>query len=62
MQSTLWTGVAGCILLAGIAILSDRLRQRRRDPDQVGWMPWSAVLIFALFGAAICAALAIKAY
>ncbi len=60
MQSTLWTGAAGCIALAGIAILSDRRRQKRRNPERVGWVPWSTVLIFALFGAAICVALAIK--
>lgn len=61
MQSTLWTGAAGCVVLAGIAILSDRRRQRRRELDRVGWVPWPKVLIFALFAAAICVALAMKA-
>jgi hypothetical protein len=60
MQSTLWTSAASCIALAGIAILSDRRRQKRRDLDRVGWVPWPTILIFALFGAAVCAALAIN--
>ncbi|MCA1662516.1 MAG: hypothetical protein LC648_10375 [Novosphingobium sp.] len=32
--------------LAATAWLADRRRIRRRDPDAVGWMPWTAVFFF----------------
>lgn len=57
---TLWLGAAGWAALAGLAILGDRRRHRRSDLDRVGWVPWPLVLIVALIGAALCAAVAIR--
>lgn len=59
MQSALWAGVAGCVALAGVAIIGDRRRQHRRELDRVGWVPWPTILIVALFTAAVFTALAL---
>ncbi|MFM2099173.1 MAG: hypothetical protein RLZZ366_712, partial [Pseudomonadota bacterium] len=46
---------------AGIAVLGDRRRNRRSDPDDVGFMPWPLVLVLSLIIAGLLAALALKA-
>jgi hypothetical protein len=61
MQSTLWAGAAGCVVLAGIAMFGDRRRHRRHDLDRVGWMPWPLILVIALMAAAVCVAFALHA-
>jgi uncharacterized membrane protein len=61
MQSTLWAGAAGCLVLAGVAIFGDRRRHRRRDLDRVGWVPWPLILVIALLVAAVLTAFALRA-
>lgn len=60
MQAALWATAGVAAGVVAIAALADRRRVRRRDLDRVGWVPWPAVLLFALMIAAICAALALK--
>jgi hypothetical protein len=60
MQATLWSTAATAAAVAAIAALADRRRTRRRDLDRVGWIPWPAILIAAIFIGAVCAALALK--
>lgn len=46
--------------LAGTAVFADSRRMRRTDFDRVGFMPWTTISMFAITGAVISAALALK--
>ena len=50
------------VALAALAWLADRRRMRRRDPDAVGWMPWTAVFFWALVVACVAGGLAVQAW
>ncbi len=42
---------AACWVIAGLALLADRIRHSRRKIDRVGWMPWTGIfLTFAVMG------------
>jgi len=60
MQAMLWwvAGAAGAV--AGLAMLADRRRARRRDVDRVGWVPWHGLVILAIFVGAVSVALALR--
>ncbi|MEO9463476.1 MAG: hypothetical protein ABJ242_12170 [Marinomonas sp.] len=36
---------AGFLLLAGVALLADKLRSKRKDINRVGFMPWTAIFM-----------------
>lgn len=48
--------------LAVTAWLADRRRMRRREPDAVGWMPWTGVFFWSLAIACVAAGLAAQAW
>jgi hypothetical protein len=54
-----WTAAAALAALALLAGWADHRRGRRRDLDRPGWVPWQLVLVLAMTGCVICAALAI---
>ncbi|MDB5689241.1 MAG: hypothetical protein JWL91_1117 [Sphingomonas bacterium] len=61
MQAGLWTIAGGAVALVLVAGLADWRRNRRRDLDRVGWVPWPLVMILAMIVAAVATALALKA-
>lgn len=50
------------VLLALIAWLADHRRMRRRDPDAVGFMPWTTLFFWAAFVAVLLLAAGGKAW
>jgi hypothetical protein len=61
LSDHLWTGVA---LLSGVLVavssLADRRRNRRRNIDAVGFMPWTAITVMSVLATVVAAALALK--
>ncbi|MFL6863687.1 MAG: hypothetical protein ACJ8DZ_11875 [Allosphingosinicella sp.] len=60
-RQLLWLAAALLLGLAVVAALAEHRRQRRRDVDRPGLVPWNAVQIFAFLLAVIAATLALKA-
>jgi hypothetical protein len=61
LSNHLWTGAA--ILSAIIVLVSslaDRRRNRRRDINAVGFMPWTFITVLSLLATVVAAALALK--
>lgn len=54
--------VAGgiCVLMAALAWIGDRRRMKRRDLDDVGFMPWTAMFFIALMGAVLLLGISAK--
>ena len=49
IQEWLWAGAGAAALVMVAAALADRLRARRRDIDNPGWVPWHAIQVLAMF-------------
>jgi hypothetical protein len=52
------SAVSGAVVL--FSSLADRRRHRRSDINDVGFMPWTAITVFAVLATVIAAALALK--
>ena len=46
---------------AALATWRDHARDKRRDLDRPGWIPWSLVTVLAMLLAVVCGALAVLA-
>ena len=58
----IWTVIAvGGAILSAISIFADRRRHRRTQIEQVGFMPWTGISVFAVMVTLLSTALAIKA-
>lgn len=56
-----WAIVAcACAFIATIAIFADRRRAKRHRIDDVGFMPWTGITVFAMLATLIAAILEIK--
>jgi hypothetical protein len=60
VQAGLWGGCCASVIIACIAIYGDHRRKNRRELDNVGFMPWSLVLVLSITTAVVLAAVAIK--
>jgi hypothetical protein len=58
-QPLTWLGAAAT-LLAALAWLGDWRRQRRKNADAVGWVPWVGLFFLAVFAALVLLALGIR--
>ena len=57
----LWELAAAAGGVAVIAGLADRRRNRRRDLDRVGWVPWPLIALMATLLALVFTAFALHA-
>jgi uncharacterized membrane protein SpoIIM required for sporulation len=57
----LWAAAGLLIALAVVAAWAEHRRQRRRDVDRPGFVPWNAIQIFAFLLSVVAAMLAVKA-
>ncbi|MEH3040761.1 MAG: hypothetical protein PGN21_11930 [Sphingomonas paucimobilis] len=56
----LWTIAGGAAMLFAVSVLAERRRTLRRDPDRVGWMPWTLVQVIAVLVMVFGVAMALK--
>jgi hypothetical protein len=57
----LWTLIAAfCVLAVLVSGFADHRRSKRNDINDVGFMPWTAITVFAVMAALLATALAIK--
>ncbi|WP_235513604.1 hypothetical protein [Sphingomonas sp. Leaf11] len=47
-------------MLFAVSILAERRRTLRRNPDRVGWVPWTLVQLIAVLVVVFAAAMALK--
>ncbi|PXA87902.1 hypothetical protein DMC47_31055 [Nostoc sp. 3335mG] len=57
----LWTIAGGAAMLFALSVLAERRRSRRRDPDRVGWMPWTLLQLAAVLVMVFSVAMALSA-
>jgi hypothetical protein len=58
---TFWELIAAAsVLTVMISGFADRRRSKRKDINQVGFMPWTAITVFAVMAVLLATALAIK--
>jgi hypothetical protein len=50
-QAALWTGTGASLVAAVTAGLMDWRRNRRRNFEAVGWVPWRGIQVTAFFAA-----------
>ena len=60
MQQQLWAGAAAAVVVAITSAFGERRRSRRRDMDQVGFMPWTLIQVLAMLLAVILASVALN--
>ena len=57
-----WTVIAAvAAIVSVVSIFADRRRHRRTRIEQVGFMPWTGISVFAIMVTLMATALAIKA-
>ena len=57
----IWTVIAAvAAIVSAISIVADRRRHRRIRMEQVGFMPWTGISVFAIMATLMATALAIK--
>ena len=59
-QAAFWTGAGAALALAVLAGVMEWRRNRRRDFEAVGWVPWRGIQVAAFFAALACVVLAVN--
>lgn len=59
-QEWTWAAAAAAAALAALATGADWARNRRRNLDRVGWIPWQLIQMLAFFSALGLTALALN--
>ena len=59
-QQWCWGAAALTLVLAVVASLADRRRNRRSSLDAVGWVPWRGIQVAAMFAVLALAILGFK--
>ncbi|HEX8655543.1 MAG TPA: hypothetical protein VF693_10015 [Allosphingosinicella sp.] len=59
-QAIAWWAAGIAAVLTVLAGLAERARNRRRNLDRVGWMPWQLISVLAFFAAIGLGALALN--
>ena len=60
-QAALWTLAGAALVVAALAAWGEHRRQRRRNLDEVGWVPWNFIQVMAGLVTLVAAVLALKA-
>ncbi|HEV7658581.1 MAG TPA: hypothetical protein VGO55_01925 [Allosphingosinicella sp.] len=60
-QDWFWGADGAALALAVFAGVAESRRNRRRNLDDTGWVPWSGIQAIALFGVLALTILALKA-
>ena len=60
-ETDLWVAAACLFVIAAIAAFAEHRRNRRRQLDRVGWVPWNAIQILSFMASVVAMALALKA-
>ncbi len=59
-QQWYWGAAAAALAVAVVAGIADNARQRRRDLDRIGWVPWRGVQVASVFALLLVMILALK--
>ncbi len=59
VTTILWTIAGGAAMLFAVSVVAERRRTLRRDPDRVGWVPWTLLQLAATLAMVFSVALAL---
>lgn len=59
MQLQSWIAAGVALVLAVLSGFAEHRRRKRRDLERVGWVPWMAIQMAALFAALLLVSLAL---
>ena len=61
LETVFWIAASVALVLAILAGVMESRRSRRREFDEVGWVPWRGIQVMGFFAALACAILALHA-
>ena len=59
-QQWMWTADGAALAVVVLAGVADALRNRRRDLDRTGWVPWRGIQVAGFFAVLLFSILAFK--
>lgn len=58
-STLLWLAAAAFAVLAVLAGWADHRRDKRRNLDKPGWVPWQLILVLSMMASVVCVALGV---